>query len=170
MITIYKTGEQGLEVMDEIAKGCWINVVDPTPEELMKLRELDVPYEFVTYPLDLDERPRVEREDGETMILLRVPFYQGAQSDVPYTTIPMGVVLDGQWIMTVCRHDHDILREMASGRIRGLSTPSVIASSCSSCSMLPANTWLICARSTNRSIRWRTGSRCRCRTASYWGC
>ncbi len=122
MITMYKTGEQGLEVIDEITKGCWINVVDPTPEELMKLRELDVPYEFVTYPLDLDERPRVEREDGETMILLRVPFYQGAQSDVPYTTIPMGVVLDGQWIMTVCRHDHDILREMASGRIRGLST------------------------------------------------
>ncbi len=90
MITMYKTGEQGLEVIDEITKGCWINVVDPTPEELMKLRELDVPYEFVTYPLDLDERPRVEREDGETMILLRVPFFQGAQSDVPYTTIPMG--------------------------------------------------------------------------------
>ena len=34
MITIYKTGEQGLEVLEEITKGCWINVVDPTPEEL----------------------------------------------------------------------------------------------------------------------------------------
>ena len=34
MITIYKTGEQGLEVLDEVTKGCWINVVDPTPEEL----------------------------------------------------------------------------------------------------------------------------------------
>lgn len=122
MITMYKTGEQGLEVIDEICKGCWINVVDPTPEELMKLRELSVPYEFVTYPLDLDERPRVEREDGETMILLRVPYSQGAQADVPYTTIPMGVVMDGQWIMTVCRHDHDILRELAGGRVRGLST------------------------------------------------
>ena len=34
MITIYKTGELGLEIMDEIVKGCWISVVDPTPDEL----------------------------------------------------------------------------------------------------------------------------------------
>jgi magnesium transporter len=81
-----------------------------------------VPPEFITYPLDLDERPRIEREDGETMILLRVPYYQGPQADVPFTTIPMGIVMDGQWIMTVCRHDHDLLREMAAGKVRGLST------------------------------------------------
>ena len=122
MITVYKTGEQGLEVLDEVTKGCWINVVDPTPEELARLRELAVPLEFITYPLDLDERPRVEREDGETMILLRVPFYQGTNTDVPFTTIPMGIVMDGQWIMTVCRHDHDLLRELAAGKVRGLST------------------------------------------------
>jgi magnesium transporter len=122
MITIYKTGEQGLEVLEEITKGCWINVVDPTPEELAQLRELTVPPEFITYPLDLDERPRVEREDGETMILLRVPFYSGPNTDVPFTSIPMGIVMDGQWIMTVCRHENDLLRELAAGKIRGLST------------------------------------------------
>jgi len=122
MITIYKTGEQGLEVLEEITKGCWINVVDPTPEELARLRELSVPPEFITYPLDQDERPRVEREDGETMILLRVPFYSGPHTDVPFTTIPMGIVMDGQWIMTVCRHDNDLLRELAAGKVRGLST------------------------------------------------
>ena len=88
----------------------------------LRLRELSVPSEFITYPLDLDERPRVEREDGETMILLRVPFYQGSNTDVPFTTIPMGIVMDGQWIMTVCRHDNDLLRELAAGKIRGLST------------------------------------------------
>jgi magnesium transporter len=122
MITIYKTGEHGLEVLDEVTKGCWISVVDPTPEELARLRELDVPAEFITYPLDLDERPRIEREDGETMILLRVPFHQGPTADIPFTTIPMGIVMDGQWIMTVCRHDHDLLRELAAGKVRGLST------------------------------------------------
>lgn len=122
MITIYKTGEQGIEVLDEVAKGCWISVVDPSPEELARLRELAVPAEFTTYPLDLDERPRVEREDADTMILLRVPFYEGPNADAPFTTIPLGIVLNGQWIMTVCRHDHDLLREMAAGKMRGLST------------------------------------------------
>ncbi len=87
-----------------------------------RLRELSVPPEFTTYPLDLDERPRVEREDADTMILLRVPYYDGASEDAPFTTIPLGIVLNGQWIMTVCRHDHDLLREMAAGKMRGLST------------------------------------------------
>lgn len=122
MIGIYKTGEQGLEIQEEIGKGCWINVVDPTPDEIAQLRRLELPAEFITYPLDMDERPRVEREDGVTMILLRVPFCQGPNADVPYTTIPLGIVLDGQWIMTICRHEHDLLRELASGRVRGLST------------------------------------------------
>ncbi len=122
MITIYKTGETGLEVLDEVGKGCWINVIDPTPEELAQLRRWEVPSEFITYPLDVDERPRVEREDGMTMILLRVPYYQGPSADVPFTTIPLGIVMDGQWIMTVCRHDHDLLRDMAAGKLRGLST------------------------------------------------
>ncbi len=122
MIKTYKTGEQGIELQEEIGKGCWISVVDPTPDEMVQLRDLKIPPEFITYPLDMDERPRVEREDGFTMILLRLPFCQGANADVPYTTIPLGIVLDGQWIMTVCRYDHDLLRELAGGRVRGLST------------------------------------------------
>ena len=32
----------------------------------LRLRALGIPPEFITYPLDLDERPRVEREDGDT--------------------------------------------------------------------------------------------------------
>ena len=122
MITYHKTGEHGLEVVDEIVKNCWINVVDPTPDELTELRELDIPPEFITYPLDLDERPRIEREEGYTLILLRVPYFQGDASDLPYTTIPLGIVLNGQWIMTICRHDHELLHEFVAGKVRGLAT------------------------------------------------
>jgi magnesium transporter len=122
MISYHKTGEHGLEVADEIVKNCWINVLDPTPDELTQLRALEIPPEFITYPLDLDERPRVEREEGYTLILLRVPYYQGDASDLPYTTIPLGIVLNGQWIMTVCRHDHELMHEFVAGKIRGLAT------------------------------------------------
>lgn len=151
MIKIYKTGEQGLEAQEEIGKNCWISVVDPTPDEMAQLRELQIPPEFITYPLDMDERPRVEREDGFTMILLRVPYFQGQTVDVPYTTIPLGIVMDGQWIMTVCRHNHDLLQDMAAGRLRGLSTGKrnrfilqlLLAA---------ANRYLIYLREINRSV------------------
>ena len=83
---------------------------------------MDIPSEFITYPLELDERPRVEREEGYTLILLRVPYFQGDASDLPYTTIPLGIVLNGQWIMTICRYDHELLHEFVAGKIRGLAT------------------------------------------------
>lgn len=122
MITYHKTGEQGLEVLGEITKNCWINVVDPTPDEIAQLRALEIPPEFITYPLDLDERPRVEKEEGYTLILLRIPYAQGATADIPYTTIPLGIVLNGQWIMTICRSNHHLVQELAAGKVRGLAT------------------------------------------------
>lgn len=122
MITIHKTTDQGLECVPEIVKNCWINVIDPTPEEIAQLQELGMPPEFITYPLDLDERPRIERENGQTMILLRIPYTQEPAADIPFTTIPLGVIVDSQWIMTVCRRDNQIIRELLNGRVKGLST------------------------------------------------
>jgi magnesium transporter len=122
MITMYKTTERGLETIPEVSRGCWIDVIDPSTEEVRELLELGIPQEFITYPLDLDERARVEREDGEVLIVLRVPLYQGQAADVPYTTMPLGVILDSQWILTISRRPSEVMQEFAAGRVRGLST------------------------------------------------
>jgi len=123
VITIYKNTEFGLEIISEIVPGCWINVVDPTSDEIEYVVSQGIPQDFITYPLDLDERPRTEREDdGKQLILIRIPYYEGAKVDVPYTTIPLGMVLTEKYLITVCRRQNDILQEFASGRVRGLST------------------------------------------------
>lgn len=123
MITFYKTTEAGLEKLEEMASGCWINVIDPTTDEIEQLTGLGIPQDFITYPLDIDERARTEKEDdGTTLILIRIPYFQGVKVDVPYTTIPLGIVLTNGFILTVCRRQNDILQEFASGRMRGFST------------------------------------------------
>jgi len=71
----------------------------------------------------MDERPRSEREDdGTLLIIIRVPIYQGVSSDIPYITIPLGVIVSEENIITVCRQECDILTGMASGKTRGFST------------------------------------------------
>lgn len=123
MITIYKSMESGVVKVDDVISGCWINVVDPTTDEIERLTLLDIPQDFVTSPLDIDERARTEREDDGTMlILLRIPYFQGAKMDVPYTTIPLGIILKDSYIVTVCRRPTDILQEFMNGRVRGFST------------------------------------------------
>lgn len=123
MITIYRSSNSGLEVIEEAVNNSWINVIDPTTDEIEQLTEMGIPQDFITYPLDLDERARSEREDdGSMLILLRIPYFQGVKVDVPYITIPLGVIITNKWIITVCRRQNDILQELTSGRVRGLET------------------------------------------------
>jgi len=123
MITIYKSTDAGLEQLDDVVSGCWIHVVDPTTDEIERLINLGVPQDFVTYPLDVDERPRTEREDdGTLLVLIRIPFYQGEKSDIPYTTIPLGVILKDNFTITICRWQNPVLQEFTGGRLRGFST------------------------------------------------
>ncbi len=123
MIKIYKSTENGLIQMDQFVPGCWINVVDPTPDEIERMIVEGIPLDFITYPLDLDERARSEREDdGKMLILIRIPYYQGPKADAPYITIPLGIILTDQYIITICRWQSELLTEFESGRAKGLST------------------------------------------------
>ena len=123
MITILKRAEHGLETIQEIVPGSWINVVDPGPDEIARLQAgVDAQADFVTYPLDLDERARTEKDDGATLIILRVPHFQGADADVPYTTVPLGIILTGKLIVTVCKAENGIMRDLIGGRVKNLST------------------------------------------------
>ncbi len=122
MLTIYKNVEDGLSILTEPINGCWIHLLDPTAEEIQTISNLGIPRDFLTYPLDLDERARTEREDGILLVILRIPYYQGAQADAPYITIPLGIILTDKYLITVCKLENDILRDFCSGRVRNLST------------------------------------------------
>lgn len=122
MLVIYKTTEEGLTRLNEATNGCWINVVDPTPEEIAQLKEWGLESELITAALDLDEMARAEREEEYTLILLRIPYFQGVGADIPYLTIPLSIILTNQFVVTVCRYDNDVTRALCNGKYRGLKT------------------------------------------------
>ncbi len=123
MITIYKSSPTGLEQLSEFTDGCWVNVIDPTSDDIERLTSQGIPQDFITYPLDMDEQARSEREDdGKMLILIRIPFFQGVNVDIPYITIPLGIILNDQMIITICRRPNDLITELISGKKRNLST------------------------------------------------
>ncbi len=121
MLTIYKTTEQGLEKIETIANGAWVNVVDPAPEEMEKLVNWGMEMDYINYSLDQDEMARMERDEEYTFILLRIPIYQ-PESDIPYSTVPLGIMILGSRIITVCRYESDILRALTNGKHRLMKT------------------------------------------------
>lgn len=122
MITIYKTVAGKLAEQKRVTKGCWINASAPDEQEIEQLIKWGVPREAITSATDIDELARVEKEDGIVFIILRVPFFHGDQVDIPYTTIPMGVVLSPKWIVTICTQRTELLRESRKSKEHPLHT------------------------------------------------
>jgi magnesium transporter len=123
MIEIFKSTINGLENLPKVVEGSWINICAPTADEIEQLTHLGIPQDFVTYPLDIDERPRIEREDdGSMLIVIRVPEYEGQNEDIPYITVPLGIIITSKYIMTVSREPNEIIHQFSSGKARRFST------------------------------------------------
>jgi len=123
MITIYKTTAGGLGQISEYESGCWIHVVNPTSGEVEQLVSwFNIPSDFLTDPLDVDERARVEREEGSTLILLRTPRREVPDADIPFTTLPVGIILTQNVMITVSLTEVDVIREVLGGRTKNFST------------------------------------------------
>ena len=122
MITYLKADRGGLINLSQPEAGCWINVVAPTADEIADLRVMGIPADYLSYPLDPDERARSERENGDLLIILRIPHYEGEGADVPYITIPLGIIMTPDYLVTLVRVENELVEELASGRVRGLET------------------------------------------------
>lgn len=123
MITIYKSNGSGLETLEQPLTGSWLNIIDPSPQEITHLQEtLGVPQDFITYPLDQAEMARTEKEDHAMLIILRVPCFQGETADIPYITVPLGIILTERHIATVCKVETNTVQSIVLGRVRGLAT------------------------------------------------
>ena len=122
MITILKTAENKLSTLPQVADGAWVNVVNPSAVEIEETYGLGIPLDFLTYSLDLDERPRTEKEAGTTLLLLRIPYYQGDVEDIPFTTVPLGIILCYDYIITVCKYEIPFLNNLISKHGQYFST------------------------------------------------
>jgi magnesium transporter len=109
----------GLVKHDSIAEGCWINLVAPSEDEIRSVQEiLGIEPDFLRYPLDVEERSRVEIEEDQILVIIDIPIIEGTQE---YATIPLGIVLKGETIVTVCLKPNPILSEFLDGRVKGCS-------------------------------------------------
>ncbi len=108
MIKIFKTFGGYTEV-PEIENGCWINVIQPTGEEIVKLsEEFQIPKDAIQDILDPDERPRVEFEDDWSLIIMRIPV-ETPNNNVPFQTVPLGIFLSDSYTLTLCLQNNEIL-------------------------------------------------------------
>ena len=107
MMSIYRWENGGLRETPEFAFSCWVNLVDPSTTELEAvLSYSQVPRDFLTDPLDAGERPRFDYEDDASLLIVHVPMPIPPEDEEeavsPYRTVPLGIILSGASVITVC--------------------------------------------------------------------
>ena len=122
MLKFYKKTEDHLKEIDSIEKDCWINAVQPNSVELNEIgKALNIPEEFLTDPLDTDERARIETEDGHILIILKIPYLDKDHPEIPYNTVPLGIIYSENNITTICSMETEILSSFIDRKTKNIS-------------------------------------------------
>lgn len=106
MIEIYKIAK-GVQQINKPEKGSWIRYTQPTEQELEQLKKT-IPEDFLTSVQDSDEIPFIEKHGKQLLVLIRIPIKTG-EKEIPYKTIPMGLILTKDQFITICNHENELI-------------------------------------------------------------
>ena len=123
VIRIFKTIDGQTQKISEPAAGSWVALTDPTMEELATTADrFKIDLDDLKSPLDEEERSRIQVEDDYTLIILDIPTTDITQEKDIFYTIPFGIIVKDEIILTVCLVDTPILAIFMEGRVRNFST------------------------------------------------
>lgn len=123
MKTIYKSVDGHLTVCPTLEKGCWVHLQNPTREEIDGLtRRFALDPTYLPAALDIEESARLEHDLDQTLIIVDTPFLEAEGSGQVYSTLPLGIVLVDEVIITVAAQETALITDFTEERLRGLST------------------------------------------------
>ena len=101
MITFLKNNK-GLAPSERWEPNCWVNVEDPTGDEKRYLiQDLQIPEAYLNDIEDVNERPRIELDEGWFLILMQIPF-KSTDKKVPFSTVPLGIIFKNEIYVSIC--------------------------------------------------------------------
>lgn len=113
MITIYRETEGLLQTSDEWGEGRWVHVEEPDDTEIESLLErIDIPRSFLRAALDPREVARTDSANGYHLVIVRAPYDFGEIDRTPFRTVPLGMIVTPDHLITVCRHPIDFVSDL----------------------------------------------------------
>ena len=123
MLSIYSSAEnRQLTKLENIEPGCWINMIDPSDEELIFVsKKANVPMDFLKAALDEEETSRIDIDDC-TLIIVDIPFTDMDDNSLTYDTYPLAMIHTDKVIITVCLKNSKILSDFTERKIGSFFT------------------------------------------------
>lgn len=122
MIQYLISKENRVAEISQAQEGSWINVVNPTHEEKqILLYEYDIDDYFLEGVLDKEEVSRTEIDEGKTYFIVSIPIRSEVDKEF-YTTIPLGIVIAKDYVMTISLDSEKLLAPFRENRMKNFQT------------------------------------------------
>jgi magnesium transporter len=122
-MTRYYAKEDGLITeLTAPQSGCWVNIAPPIHEE--ELQEIaarfEIPLDFLTDSLDIDERSRYERAGDAKLVLITTPILNDSekQGEPIFITIPIGIIITLHHIITISSQETPAIELFLDGKVK----------------------------------------------------
>lgn len=124
MIQFFKTVDNRVVATDALCEGCWVNVTSPTPQEIEFLvREMELDNDFVLAALDEEESSHIDSEEDQTLVIVDLPTAEPqSEKTILYSTMPMGIILTPDYVITIALRPHQVITEIADGKVKNIAT------------------------------------------------
>lgn len=118
MISYWQIISSGLLPIQSFKKDCIIHITSPTEDEKDILKStFQIPEDIILDIMDVDERSRLEIENNKIVMILRIPI-QTSDNGIPFSTIPLGIVISDDYILILCQRENIVLSEFFNQRKR----------------------------------------------------
>lgn len=129
MLKIYKTDVETnkFSEISEFEKGSWINLVNPSDEEIDKVcKNLKIQDDFIRAALDNEEKARIdiEEDDNTILFIVDVPIIEKSKNENDmYTTMPLGmIVVRDDFFITVSLKNNKVIQTFEKSKIKNFQT------------------------------------------------
>ena len=123
MINIYRTDNRIISEIDQFDTGAWVKLTAPSLEECAEISDrFHMDIADVRAALDDEESSRINLEDEYTLILVDIPSAEMRNNRHSYSTIPLGILIAEDVVITVCAEETAVLRSFVEQRVRDFST------------------------------------------------
>ena len=127
MITIKKSVRDVLKAYDEIESGVWINLINPSDNEVdLVSKSTGIPETMIKTALDEEETAHIDYDGSYRMIVVDIPIIEEANDSYVYNTIPLSIITGKSYILTVCLKETSIISDFLEARVKNFSTRKLI--------------------------------------------
>ena len=128
MYKMYNTDIKTNETTEvkEFKKGNWINMIAPTAEEIKAVcKGLKISEEFIKYPLDSEEKARIDIEEDEqtTLFIMDIPVMEKEGNTEIYSTMPLGMlIVRDEYFVSISLRKNKLIENLEKKMLKEITT------------------------------------------------